>query len=138
MDAKTKENIYILRCEGKSYEYISNQLGIKKNTIKSFCKRAGIKGVYEKPLDVIRCKNCNVIVSQNAKRKEKAFCCDKCRMQWWNNHRELVQHTIVNDVTCACCGKSFKSYGNRPRKYCSQFCYFHDRFGEEVRYANEQ
>ena len=31
-------------------------------------------------------------------------------------------------LKCAYCGKDFISYGNKKRKYCSHYCYIHDRF----------
>lgn len=137
MDNKDKENIKYLRETGKSYEEVSQILGINRNTVKSYCKRAGIKGIMIIPDGKVRCLNCNNVVSQNSGRKKKKFCNDKCRLEWWNSHRELVQHKNVEEITCICCGSTFKASGNKTRKYCCQRCYFIGRFGGGVRFVND-
>ena len=61
--------------------------------------------------------------------KRKMFCSDACRVAWWNCHKDLVTRKAVYMIPCAGCGKVFKSYGNRNRKYCSHGCYINARFG---------
>lgn len=81
-------------------------------------------GATEKP-----CLCCGKTIIQYPGRKEKKFCSDSCRNQWWNGHLNLVNRKAMYDFVCPACGKPFTAYGNRNRKYCSQECYFKDRFG---------
>ncbi|MFR5584198.1 MAG: hypothetical protein ACLTLQ_10630 [[Clostridium] scindens] len=46
-------------------------------------------------------------MAQNAGRKEKKFCSDKCRNKWWNAHLDKVDRRAIREVTCAGCGKTF-------------------------------
>lgn len=55
------------------------------------------------------------------------FCSDYCCQKWWNSHPEAVDRKAWYTLTCAYCGKEFKSYGNK--KYCSKECYYNARFG---------
>ena len=54
---------------------------------------------------------------------------EKCRLAWWNEHRDSMNRKAVYRLTCAYCGEVFDSYGNKSRKYCSHACYIKDRFG---------
>lgn len=75
------------------------------------------------------CECCGNPVSQNPGRKQKRFCSDSCRNHWWNTHMEDVDRRANYECVCECCGKTFSSYGNKKRKYCSHSCYINGRFG---------
>ena len=79
--------------------------------------------------DEHQCLCCGTPVAQNAGRKEKKFCSDKCRNKWWNAHLDKVDRRVIREVTCAGCGKTFSVYGQAARKYCSHACYIRHRFG---------
>lgn len=133
MTDQEKQQIAIYRNQGLSYTAISNKMAISVNSIKTYCKRNGLGGVraFEKTngMEVCACENCGATVVQNPGRKKKRFCSDKCRNAWWNAHQDEVNKKANYECVCAHCGKSFISYGNKNRKYCSHECYIEDRFG---------
>ncbi len=127
-----KTQITSMRAKGAGYKSIAKELGISENTIKSYCRRNNLTSTDE--IKVIKdnevfCKNCGAVVPQNDKRKVKQFCSDKCRMAWWNSHRDMVKHKKVTVKACSYCHKKFEVYGNSNKKYCSHDCYVADRFG---------
>ena len=110
-----------MRLQGKSASEIAWKLGISVNTVRSHIRRhPGLEG--GKP-----CKNCGKQIMTLPGRKEKLFCSDKCRMAWWNSHREQVQKKTYYRLVCAYCGKEFESYGNQNRKFCCRDCYLRSR-----------
>lgn len=131
MTKEQKLQIERLRAEGYGYMRVAQTLGISVNTIKSFCRRNKSLGTTTVLVtdDMYICKCCGVSVKQNPGRKEKKFCSDKCRMEWWNNNLNKVNRKAVYEFTCPHCKKQFKVYGNSRRKYCCHECYVADRFG---------
>lgn len=138
MNDMQKEQIRIFRAKGYGYRMIAKNMGISKETVKSYCKRHGLGGYAKEKApsggygrtDQTTCLNCGTMIEQIPKRKPKKFCCDKCRSRWWSKHPDQVNRKANYDFTCACCGKPFTAYGNSNRKYCSFDCYIKDRFGE--------
>lgn len=132
-----REQVKKLRERGYSYGRIASQLGLSKDTIKSYCRRHGLAGyanpnIAGKQIDDLKfCKTCGMVVIQNPGRKEKKFCSDICRMKWWNNHIDQVKKKAVYDLVCLNCGSSFQTYGNSKRKYCCHDCYVDHRFGRK-------
>lgn len=120
-----------LRAQGMGYGAIARKVGISENTVKSFCRRNAQK--EDKPqvagAGEHRCLCCGAPVAQSPGRKEKKFCCDKCRNKWWNAHLDKVDRRAIREVACAGCGKIFSVYGQAARKYCSHDCYIRHRFG---------
>ena len=133
MNDMQRQQIKDLRAKGYGYGRISQILGISTNTIKTFCKRNGMGGVADNQTpdaaEMHFCLCCGIPVEQNSGRKEKKFCSDKCRNQWWNAHLDKVNRKAQYVFVCAYCKKPFRVYGNKNRKYCSHECYIHDRFG---------
>lgn len=133
MNDMQRQQIKDLRAKGYGYGRISQILGISTNTIKTFCKRNGMGGVADNQTPATAemhfCLCCGIPVEQNSGRKEKKFCSDKCRNQWWNARLDKVNRKAEYDFVCAYCKKPFRVYGNKNRKYCSHECYIHDRFG---------
>ena len=126
MTDEQKRQIAKLRMEGLGCKAIAEKVGLSINSVKSYCKQHGLEAGK---IDGSVCENCGTPIHQVPGRKRKRFCCDKCRMEWWNSHLELVQHKTDHDYVCAHCGKEFHIYGGRPRKYCSHACYIAHRFG---------
>lgn len=115
---------------GRSYAFIGNELGISKDTVKSFCRRNSLASADISVIDgTDRCRECGRKIEQRPKKKKQIFCCKACREKWWAQHPEQVRRRAVYEFTCANCGKPFTAYGNRRRKYCSHECYIADRFG---------
>ncbi len=138
MTKEQKLQIAKLRAEGYGYIKVAQVLGISENTVKSFCRRNNLTGkaTADIPKTLVQvadaiyyCKQCGVSVEQKQGRKEKKFCSDKCRMEWWNNNLDKVKRNAVYEFTCPHCKKQFKVYGNSRRKYCCHECYVADRFG---------
>ena len=126
-DKRHKDQVLELRKIGTSYGQIAKTLDMNLNTVKAICRRN-----REKEQRVFgNCLNCGKPVEQIAKRKQKNFCCDKCRNQWWNKHLDKVEKKAYYEISCKNCGKVFTVYGDRQRKYCCRECYIADRFGNK-------
>lgn len=108
-----KEQVIKLREAGLSFGDISKQLGISRSTISSICQRASEQQKQ-------RCKQCGVLLKQTAGHRQRIFCSDKCRKEWWKNNES--HHLINNKDTCLICGKEFIYHESRHRKYCSLSC----------------
>lgn len=87
MTAEQKAEIITLRSGGITFSDIAEQLGLSINTVKSFYRRCG--NAPEKAA-ASYCKCCGKAIVQPSGAREKKFCSDKCRMEWWNAHREDV------------------------------------------------
>ena len=129
MNELQKKQIIQYRENGLSYKMISSLTDISVNSVKSFCQRNNLGGVKTPENDISFCKNCGAFIYKTKGKKQKRFCCDKCRNAWWNNNLALVKRKTYHVFTCSCCSKTFISYGSRHRKYCSHECYIKDRFG---------
>ena len=128
MTDNQKSQIKDLRAKGLSYAKIGQRLNLPENTVRSFYRRYCISGETKKDKFCLQCGKAIKIIP---KRKPKKFCCDKCRVLWWNSHQTLVKRKALYDFVCAHCGTAFTAYGNKHRKYCSHACYISDRFGRE-------
>ena len=136
MTDNEKATIRALRYEGLGYCRIAKKMGLNLETVKSFCRRQGLREkdkMTEKNIDdnynYAPCKNCGNLIMQLPKRKKKIFCSDKCRNSWWNDHLHLVNRKAYYEFKCMNCGKECRIYGDHRRKYCSHECYFAARFG---------
>ena len=113
-----KEQVIRLKEEGLGNTEIAKQIGISVNTVQSIVRRSfGKKGF---------CRNCGKQLTGNSKQE---FCSRHCRYEWQKNNAELIPGPANYEQKCKYCGKSFQSYGNKKRKYCSHECYINDRFG---------
>lgn len=124
MTTEQKASIITLRSDGLTYSDIAERLKLSINTVKSFYRRCGNKSV-----PTANCKYCGKPILQPSGAREKKFCSDKCRMTWWNSHRDEVNYKVVYKYKCECCGKEFEVYGNKKRRYCGRSCYIKHRFG---------
>jgi endogenous inhibitor of DNA gyrase (YacG/DUF329 family) len=136
MTNNEKEMIRELRMQGLGYGKVAERTGIKLETVKSYCRRHGLRGegkrlaeIHDENYEYVPCKNCGKEIRQKPKRKKKQFCCDACRYQWWNQHLDQVNRKTYYKITCLNCGKEFRIYGDSRRKYCSHECYIEHRFG---------
>ena len=128
-----KSLIATLRSYGFGYATIAKAVNLKKGTVVAYCRKIGLTGTKamdNRRIDVYTdfCLQCGALLAQTPGRKRIKFCCDKCRISWWNSHPEKVNRKAVYNFTCANCGKLFTAYGNSGRKYCSHACYIADRF----------
>lgn len=130
MTNEQKEKIIRFRRQGFGYADIGRELGISKDTVKSFCRRNGLTVSGGKPfIDKDSCRECGKPLVQQEKKKSRIFCCKSCREKWWKEHADRIDRKAIYEFTCAGCGKPFTAYGNSKRKYCSHECYVSHRFG---------
>lgn len=120
--ADAKEQIFGLRAKGYGAKKISRVLGVSLNTVKSTLRRLG-----EASADTGFCKNCGKEID-NSGGHRKAFCCDRCRSEWWNKRRSSLAKAGGGKKTCAYCGREFSSYSHKGQKYCSHECYIKARY----------
>lgn len=135
MTNNEKEKIKVLREKGYSYSKIAVALEISENTVKGFCRRNNLGGVMASRVNTkieehIKCKQCEKELEQSEKGTRKKFCSDKCRRRWWKEHDYCIDRKAYYTLTYSECGNTFKSYGNKNRKYCSNNCYIKKRFGK--------
>lgn len=127
-----KNQINEMRQLGYSYKRIATTLSLKEGTVKSYCIRAVKRGdlILPNTNQNQYCRQCGQPLVQKEKRKKKLFCSSTCRQKWWNTHQYLVNRSskATYHFTCPTCGKSFSSYGNPNRKYCSHDCYIKARY----------
>lgn len=123
MTKQQKQIITELRECGVPIPSIAEQLGISTNTIKSYCQRHNIQLSNRQSKNVRLCLQCHTEIPQNPHRKEKKFCCDKCRQLWWTAHSSIIRRSSQTELTCPVRGKTFQSYKSKHRKFCSRICY---------------
>ena len=132
MTKEQKEQIRKLRNSGNGYTAIADALGLTKNQVSAFCRRAGLAGNAVDGTSVIPavncCRCCGKQLIQIPGKKAAKFCSSSCRNRWWNTHLDQVKRRAVYEYTCAGCGMPFTAYGNSHRKYCSHSCYIRSRF----------
>jgi hypothetical protein len=132
MTEQQAAHIQSLRNVGLGYLKIANALSLSINTVKTYCRRHDLHSVMsgQNPAITIPmfCRNCGQTIVQTPGRKRRKFCCNPCRVKWWNSHLDRVKRRANYPFTCAYCGVLFTSYGNRHRKYCSHNHYILHRY----------
>ena len=134
MTNSQKERISHMRLEGESFAVIADALGLSRNTVKSFC----LRNLHPDPLEAKAapassgfCDQCRMVFVLCTGHRQRRFCSDRCRMVWWNAHRDLLKSNAKVKHTCACCSKRFMGYERQRRKYCSHACYIAHRYEKE-------
>ena len=129
MTTMDKEKVQRLRGEGLGYKAIASKLSLSVDTVKSFCRRAGLDGVVLHTTGDVCCQ-CGKPLEQKIRSGAKRFCSSQCRSAWWNSHDYLHKQKDENKRTCAHCGCDFFSFQSKQRKFCTHSCYVKSRFGE--------
>lgn len=132
MNDLQRKAIEKLRNKGAGYKAIAQKLDLSVNTVKSYCRRNGLTGNRSGTAaleEILFCKECGKKLTQTDGAKKKTFCSDECRLSWWKDHPEEIKRKANYELTCNHCQKTFISYGNKKRKYCSHECYIAHRFG---------
>ena len=78
MNKTTAAKIIELSINGIKPAVIAEKLGVSVNTVKSHIRR------HAQTAGTPRCLFCGKPVAQTEGRKEKTYCSDKCRMNYWN------------------------------------------------------
>lgn len=127
-----------LRLKGEGYRVIASALGLSRDIVRNYCKSHGLSGYgnalvlnVKEQMDMGKvCLYCGKELSQAATGRRRKFCSDECRRKWWAEHPDRIKRSdsAYYELTCVHCGRTFLSYGNNNRKYCSHSCYVKDRF----------
>ena len=138
MNTEQKQKVYKMRLEGSSYSKIASALGISENTIKSYCRRNNlnnlmnnlVKNTESKLVNKIytNCIYCGKTLIHGRKGHPKKFCSEECRRIWWKANNSQLDKKAWYTLNCIECNKTFKSYGNKNRKFCCHACYILSRF----------
>lgn len=111
---------------GLDYRAIGEVTGINRETLKTFVRRHPVGTIQPVDTDGY-CRCCGKPISFTAGHRVRLFCDSRCRMGYWNSHRDRVNRKKWQTFTCFRCGAEFKAYGARKRKYCSRGCYHESR-----------
>lgn len=75
-----KQEILRLRNQGLTFTEIAEAQGLNRNTVKTYVSR------FKKKLSLqTKCLNCGDEIEQKPKTRKKKFCCDACRIYYWNH-----------------------------------------------------
>jgi hypothetical protein len=122
MTTETKREILRLKALGLGYKKIAKELSLTPSAVRCVCTSK-----YSDPEKYGVCKNCGVKIKMHPGKKKRQFCSDKCRMMWWNSHRDQVNRKAFYTFKCPCCNTEFVVYGNNKRIYCSLECFAKQR-----------
>jgi hypothetical protein len=131
MTVKQEQQIKVMRLSGYGYKTIAIAVGISRDRVRYFCSTNNLAVITDNAalnkiiLSKKFCKQCGVHLTQKPKIKTKIFCSEDCCKTWWkeNRHMKKQNERAIYTIVCCNCGKEFKSYGNKTRKYCSHSCY---------------
>ena len=131
-----KSRLVNYRLQGMGCAEIARLLNLSPNTVKSYLQRnrvlveaaSAAPTVSVKPrIQKGYCKQCGTPLTQAEHSREKQFCSDKCRLQWWHAHRGSSKRAVEH--ICPECQSVFST--DRMQKYCSHKCYILARFGRK-------
>ena len=114
MTAKDVMLLRKYRADGLGYRKIAKLLGISENTVKTYINRHG------DDLQKHGCLTCGRKLTQRPHAKQRRFCSDACRGEWWNNNQNLINRT-THEKVCCYCKKTYTTY-RKIQKYCSVEC----------------
>jgi hypothetical protein len=127
-----------MRIKGVGYKSIGTVVGLSRDIVRNYCKAHNLTGYASALTKNIQmrmesgevCQYCGGTIVKPKMGRPKKFCSEKCRREWWKSHPEAVNRSEAAsyELKCENCGKTFISYGNRNRKYCSRDCYIKYRF----------
>ena len=73
-----------MRLNGAKPTEIARRLSLSVNTVKSHIRR------HPDIPNINKCLNCGKAVIQSEGRKQKKFCCNRCRSSYWNHNRKAA------------------------------------------------
>lgn len=136
-----REQIIKLRTQGVGYREIASTLDLTRDTVRSFCRRNNLNGHGQVAKlnyqmmqeEKLLCQNCGKLIKAKDRGRPRKYCSDFCRRAWWreNQDKRKPNDAAVYKYTCKHCGKEFKVYGNKNRKYCSHDCYIKYKYWSE-------
>lgn len=95
MTAKQLELIEILRGLNYPYSFIGHELKLSMNTVKSICRRKGIKAFGKRKTKAEKaaapiCKCCHRPLPEGM-RSDAKFCSTYCRTKWRRQHFRIIE-----------------------------------------------
>ena len=95
MTKQQLECIEELRKHNYPYSFISRELGIPINTVKSICRRKGFQALgprktKDEKTNAPICRQCHKPLPLG-KRKDSLFCSDYCRTKWRRDNRRVIE-----------------------------------------------
>ena len=82
MTTLEKQKIINMIKQGYSHKEIGDLLGLSRNTISSIARRSNGNLVEE-----AFCPYCGAPLKQTRGHRQKTYCSDNCRKQYWKKHR---------------------------------------------------
>jgi endogenous inhibitor of DNA gyrase (YacG/DUF329 family) len=135
MTDNQKEQIAQLRESNLGYGEIAAITGLSKDAIKYYCKTHNLGGqrseIKATEGTIQLCRFCGKPITNSSKARKRLYCSDECRRSWWKAHPEegKPRERSIHTLSCGYCGKTFTSWGEHGRKFCSHACYIKSRFG---------
>ena len=123
LDAREETAIARLYSDQLSYRRIAELLGLPTSAVRRHTTTLPEPQADVPDTVVGWCPWCGRRLYQRRDGKKQRFCCTEHRRAWWARHPEAKAGTATYSYTCAGCGKPFKAYGNKTRKYCTHTCY---------------
>ena len=120
MTTEEKNKVLTLSRKGMEGKEIAKSLSIPYENIKKYLQRHKD--------DPVTCSFCGNEMSQQVGKRFKRFCCDKCRMNYWNRHKKVESRKSTIKRICEHCGQPFFDFQNRGRRFCSRACHLKHRY----------
>lgn len=117
MTEQLKEQMLMLREQGKGYKAIAKELNMSVGSVSTFFRRLAERNT------ATFCLYCKHKMHQTRGHRQKKFCSEECRRLYWKQNRASGQLKAFYSQTCTECGTQFTIYGNPNRKYCCWACY---------------
>lgn len=135
MTKEQQQEIIRLKSAGLSFSKIAEQLGLPRNTVKSFYQRKHDSPELQAKAT---CKQCGAPLFPKPGHAMPRFCSDRCRSTWWNMHNDELSEKGKIQIACKNCGTIFSCYPSSQRDYCSRECYFQSRYEKMPRDYHEK
>lgn len=95
MTVEQLELIKTLRELNYSYNFIACELSLSVNTVKSFCRRKGIKAYGKRKTKAEKaaapiCKYCHKLLPDQL-RSDAKFCSNICRTKWYRQNLKITK-----------------------------------------------
>lgn len=125
------EKIIELRKSGLGYQAIAKEIGVSRDSVRSFCKNHNIE-----PETIARddkryqgcCPNCHKRLQKQKSGRPRKFCSKECQVAYWNTYGKGAERATEFTAKCKYCGREFSTYVNQNKKYCCHEHFVIDRY----------
>ena len=122
-----KATILSMRKQGIPYADIAIVTGVHANLAKQIVFR------HRHKKQIMRCAQCNKVMTDSNNRPSKRFCSNRCRSKWWYVHRDQLSTLHEHSHNCVVCGRQFFSF--KAASFCSRSCYYESKRGSKATHA---